>query len=154
VKRSAVILSFVFLFALVATAYTQMGMMGGGQGWNYCPYCGQGMTGGGMMGSGMMGPMMGGGMGGGMMGRGMMGGGMMGGGMMGPGYYGQSEECQKFLDETSGLRKELFNKRFEYFEAYRNPKTSPETIVNLEKEIRELQEKMHAKGPRTYTCPW
>jgi hypothetical protein len=140
VKRSAVILSIVFLFALVATAYAQMGMMGGGQGWNYCPYCGQSMMGGGMMGGGMMGH--------GMMGRGMMGGGMMGG------YYGQSEECQKFLDETSGLRKELFNKRFEYFEAYRNPKTSPETIVNLEKEIRELQEKMHAKGPRTYTCPW
>lgn len=79
--------------------------------------------------------------------------GMMGGGMMG-GYYGQSEECQKFLDETSGLRKELFNKRFEYFEAYRNPKTSPETIVTLEKEIGELQEKMHVKGPRTYMCPW
>jgi hypothetical protein len=107
------------------------GMMGG------CP----GMMGGGMMGRGMMG-------------RGMMGSGMMGGGMMGPGYYGQSEECQKFLDETTGLRKELFNKRYEYFEAYRNPKTSPETITKLEKEIRELQGKMHAKGPRTYSCPW
>jgi hypothetical protein len=158
VKRFAVALSFVFLFALVAAANAQMGMMGGSQDWNYCPYCGQymgqGMMGGyggygmgpGMMGGGMMGR--------GMMGGGMMGRGMMGGGMMGPGYSGMSEECQKFLDETSGLRKELFNKRFEYFEAYRNPKTSPETIVKLEKEIRELQEKMHAQGPRTYMCPW
>lgn len=152
-KKFAVALSFVFLFALVAFAYAQMGMMGE-QGC-YCPYSGQymgpGMMGGGMMGRGMMGQGM---MGGGMMGRGMMGQGMMGGGMMGPGYSGQSEECQKFLDETSGLRKDLFNKRFEYFEAYRNPKTSPETIANLEKEIKELQEKMHAKGTRTYMCPW
>ncbi len=123
------------------------GMMGEGQGWNYCPYCGQylGPRGGYGMGPGMMG--------GGMMGRSMMGGGMMGPGMMGPGYY-QSEECQKFLDETSGLRKELYNKRYEYFEAYRNPKTSPETIVKLEKEIRDIQEKINAKAPRGYSCPW
>ncbi|MEW6003172.1 MAG: hypothetical protein AB1638_11065, partial [Nitrospirota bacterium] len=128
-------------------------MMGGGQGGWYCPYCGQwqggyGM-GPGMMGGGMMGPGM---MGGGMMGH--MGRGMMGPGMMGPGYYGQPEECQKFLDETSGLRKELYNKRYEYFEAYRNPKTSPETIVKLEKEIRDLQEKIYAMAPRGYACPW
>jgi len=134
VKRFVIALSFVFLFALAAAGYAQTG----GQGWNYCPYCGQGMMGGGYgMGPGMM--------------RGYGGG--MGPGMMGPGY-GQSEECQKFLDETAGLRKELYNKRYEYFEAYRNPKTSPETVVKLEKEIRELQEKMHAKGPGTYQCPW
>jgi hypothetical protein len=158
VKRFVIALSFVFLFALAAAGYAQTG----GQGWNYCPYCGQGMMGGGYgMGPGMMGGY-GGGMGPGMMrgygggmGPGMMRGygGGMGPGMMGPGY-GQSEECQKFLDETAGLRKELYNKRYEYFEAYRNPKTSPETVVKLEKEIRELQEKMHAKGPGTYQCPW
>lgn len=84
-------------------------------------------------------------------GPGMMGGGMMGQGMMGPGYY-QSEECQKSLDETAALRKELYNKRYEYFEAYRNPKTSPETVVKLEKEIREIQQKIYAKTPQG--CWW
>lgn len=71
-------------------------------------------------------------------GPGMMGGGMMGGYGMGPGMMGgyyQSEECQKFLDETAGLRKGLNDKRFEYSESYRNPKTTPETIVKLEREI-------------------
>ncbi len=116
------------------------GMMGGGM-------MGGGMMGGGMMGGGMMG---GGMMGGGMMGRGMMGGGMMGRGMMGG--YNQSEECQKFLDETAGLRKELYDKRFEYSEAYRNPKTTPETIVKLEREILDLQKKIYAKAP--LGCGW
>ena len=75
---------------------------------------------------------------------------MMGNGMMG-GYY-QSEECQRFLDETSVLRKELHNKRFEYFEAYRNPKTTPERIVQLEREIFDLQKKIYAKAP--LGCAW
>ena len=101
----------------------------------------------GMMGSGNMGYGM---MGGGMMGRGNMGHGMMGGGMMG-GYY-HSEECQKFLDDTAGLRKELYNKRFEYSEAYRNPKTTPEAIVKLEREIYELQKQIYAKTPMG--CGW
>ncbi len=86
----------------------------------------------------------------GMMGSGMMGGGMMGGGMMG-GYH-QSEECQKFLDETAGLRRELYNKRFEYSEAYRNPKTTAETLVQLEREIYDLQKKIYAKAP--LGCGW
>jgi mono/diheme cytochrome c family protein len=108
---------------------------------------GHGMMGGshGMMGGGH--GMMGGG-------HGMMGGGygMMGGGygMMG-GYY-QSEECQKILDETAELRKELYNKRFEYSEAYRNPKTTAETIVQLEREIYDLQKKIYAKAP--LGCGW
>jgi hypothetical protein len=110
------------------------GMMGGGMG--------QGMMGRGMMGNGMMGN--------GMMGNGMMGNGMMGGGMMG-GYY-QSEECQKFLDETAGLRKELHDKRFEYSEAYRNSKTTPETLVKLERDIFDLQKKIFAKAP--LRCGW
>ena len=108
---------------------------------------GGGMMGGGMMGGGMMG---GGMMGGGMMGGGMMGGGMMGGGMMGG--YSHSEECQKFLDETAGLRKELYNKRFEYSEAYRNPKTTAETLVQLEREIHDFQKKIYAKAP--LGCGW
>jgi hypothetical protein len=55
---------------------------------------------------------------------------------------------QKFLDETADLRKELNSKRFEYFEAVRNPKTDPETITNMEKEIGELQGKLNEKTPR------
>jgi mono/diheme cytochrome c family protein len=116
------------------------GMMGGGMMGGYG--MGPGMMGGGMMGGYGMGP--------GMMGRGMMGGGMMGRGMMGG--YNQSEECQKFLDETAGLRKELHEKRFEYSEAYRNPKTTPETIVKLEREILDLQKKIYAKAP--LGCGW
>jgi hypothetical protein len=65
----------------------------------------------------------------------------------GPGY-GQSEDCQKFLDETTGMRKELYNKRFEYTEAVRNPRTSSETTAKLGKEIRELQEKIFKNAPQ------
>ena len=50
--------------------------------------------------------------------------------MMGPGYGGhmmgwRSGYDQKYLDETADVRKELNTKRFEYFEAIRNPKTTP-----------------------------
>ena len=49
----------VILIVGIAVAYAQNPGMMGGQGWNYCPYCGQyvgqGMMGGGMMGRGMMG---------------------------------------------------------------------------------------------------
>jgi len=126
-------------------------MSRGQQGW-YCPYCGQNMgsywrrgRGYGMMGGGYgMGPGMMGDYG---MGPGMMGGYGMGPGMMGPGYYNQSEECQKFLDESAGLRKELHDKRFEYMEAVRNPKTTSETDAKLRKEIDELQQEIYKKTP-------
>ncbi|MDQ7787914.1 MAG: hypothetical protein RDU01_09910 [Thermodesulfovibrionales bacterium] len=76
-KRAIVLTGFLVVLLVAVLAYAQgPGMMGGGQGWNYCPYCGQNLGQGG--GYGMMGPgMMGGGygMGPGMMGRGMMGGG-------------------------------------------------------------------------------
>jgi hypothetical protein len=171
-KKLVIGLVIVLLFAIVAIAYAQgpgwwgmgprwgmgPGMMGGQGGW-FCPYCGQyiGPRGGYGMGPGMMGGNGGYGMGPGMMGG--YGGYGMGPGMMGPGYgtgpgYGQSEECQKFLDETTGLRKELYNKNFEYSEVVRNPKTTPETAANLEKEVRELQEKINSKAPRGYYCPW
>ena len=99
-------------------------------------------------------------MGGGMMGDqqgqqgqgGMMGGqGMMGPGMgydTGPGYEHDTEKHQKFLDDTTKLRKELYDKRFEYFEKVRNPDTKQETISKLEKEIQELQKKLYEKAPR------
>ena len=116
------------------------GMMGpgwgGGYGGNYCPNCGayQGPRGGYGMGPGG-----GGGYG-------------MGPGMMGPGWgarqgYGLSEECQKYFDESAGMRKDFFNKRFEYFEAMRNPKTTPEIASKLEKEMWDLQQKIYSKAP-------
>ncbi len=72
---------------------------------------------------------------------------------MGYGHHEQMirERCagynQKFLDETADLRKELHTKKFEYFEAIRNPKTDPETISRLEKEIKELKSKISANAP-------
>ncbi len=98
-----------------------------------------------------------GGWGGGHMGYGHGGYGMgygYGGHMMGPGYgghmYGERGGYdQKFLAETADLRKELHNKKFEYFEAVRNSETDSSTITKLEKEIREIQEKIYEKAPRT-----
>ena len=129
----------VSIVTLIGFAYADEPASWGG--YNYCPYCGNdiGPHGGYGMGPGMMGQ--------GMMGRGMMGGQGMGTGMMGRGYQGQSPECQKFYDETAGLRKELHNKEFEYFEAARNPKTTGEALMKIEKEVREFQEKIYAKGP-------
>jgi hypothetical protein len=70
------------------------------------------------------------------------------GGPTGPGY-GTNQTDQKFLDETADLRKELHKKRFEYFEAQRNPDTTNKTMANLEKEITGLQEKIYENAPRT-----
>jgi mono/diheme cytochrome c family protein len=81
-----------------------------------------------------------------------MGRGMMGGDGMGQGSYIQSAECQKFYDDTAQLRKQLHDKRFEYFETVRNPKTTMATVGELQKEIRELQDKIYSKAP--LGCPW
>jgi hypothetical protein len=143
-KKLSLCLMVVSIVTLIGFAYADEPASWGG--YNYCPYCGNdiGPHGGYGMGPGMMGQGM---MGQGMMGRGMMGGQGMGTGMMGRGYQGQSPECQKFYDETAGLRKELHNKEFEYFEAARNPKTTGEALMKIEKEVREFQEKIYAKGP-------
>jgi hypothetical protein len=115
--------------------------------------------------------------GGNMMGQGygthMMGPG--GGNMMGPGYgthmmgpggghmmgWSGSGYDQKFLDETREQRRELHDKKFAYFEALRDPNTTPETKTKLENEIQELQEAIREKAPRTtygkfggYGCRW
>ena len=94
------------------------------------------------------------------MGRGMMGGYGMGSGMgygmrgygMGPGYYTYSPECQKFYDETAAERKELHEKKFDYFEAVRNPKTTGEAAEKMEAEIRNLQDNIFNKAP--LGCRW
>lgn len=66
----------------------------------------------------------------------------------GPGY-GARETDRKFLDETADLRRDLHEKRFEYFEAQRSPDTTNKTLENLEKEITELQAKVYENAPRT-----
>jgi hypothetical protein len=148
-KKISIMLTIIAILSVVGVVYADD--PDSWSGCNCCPYCDNymGAHGGYGMGSGMMGRgMMGGqGMGSGMMGQGMMGGRGMGPGMMGRGYMSQSPECQKFFDDTAGLRKDLHNKRFEYFEAARNPKTTGEALAKIEKEIRELQEKIYAKGP-------
>ena len=99
-------------------------------------YGGYGMMGPGMMGSGIASP--------GMMGRhGMMG---YGKGHGKSGY--NAEAYQKFLNETADLRKELHNKKFEYFEALRNPDAKREAILKIEKGIWDLQWKIYEKSPR------
>ena len=99
-----------------------------------------------------------GGNGGQMMGYGMMGGhhGMMGGSNGGygncPGAAGfnqnswNSEQQQKFLNETAGLRKEMMDKRFEYMEAQRNPQITRAELMDMEREMMNIQEKIHQKA--------
>lgn len=80
--------------------------------------------------------------------RGGMGPGMMGGDRsgMGPGYFSQNPECQEFYNNTAKLRKELNEKRFDYFETQRNPKEDGDKAAELEKEINELREEISAKA--------
>ena len=111
-----------------------------------------------MQGGGMMGPGM---MGGGMQGKGMMGGGMMGRGMMGgqggQGSWGMGcngmmggmmmnqmspEQQQKFMDQTTDLRKQMMEKRFAYMEAMRNSDTTLQDFATIEKEMLDLRSKM------------
>jgi len=170
VKKCAwiICIAVVCLSIAVAGDAQQRRSGGGGEDYNYCPYCGSPLgpgegygygMGPGMMGRGYgMGPGMmypGWGMGRGMMGRGY-GPGMMdrgyGPGMMERGWggygYRQNEECQKFFNDTIDLRKQLHAKRFEYSEAYRNPKTTSVQLSQLEKEIEDLQNKIADKAPR------
>lgn len=96
-------------------------------------------------------------------GMGGYGGHMMGGnhGMMGGNYGGygncpgaagfnqnnwNSEKQQQFLNETAGLRKEMLNKQFEYMEAQRNPKITRGELMDMEKEMDEIQAKIDEKA--------
>ena len=80
-------------------------------------------------------------------------------GMMGPGYgmmgAGRFEGDEEFLNETADLRKELHDKRFEYFEKARDPKADEDTLAKLEKEIDELRDQIREKAPRgTFSRGW
>lgn len=62
--------------------------------------------------------------------------------------YRQDAECQMFLNDTVEQRKKLHEKRFEYAEAYRDPKSTNEKLDKLRKEIVELEDKVAEKAPR------
>ncbi|MDD2469285.1 MAG: Spy/CpxP family protein refolding chaperone [Desulfobulbus sp.] len=86
-------------------------------------------------------------MGPGMMGYGyghMMGrGGMMGyGGGMGMMYKLTPEQREQFYNETKELRKKMYDLRFEYMEAMHDPKSSPQDLAKIEKEMLETKVKM------------
>jgi len=113
------------------------GMMGYGMGPGMMGQWGCGM-GPGMMGYGMGPGMMGYGMGPGMMGCGM-GPGMMGYGM-GPGMMGlDKDEFEQFLDKTD-LRKEMYMKKFDYFEAMRSPEKNKEKIDKIRSERHQEED--------------
>ncbi len=107
-----------------------------------------------MMGGGMQGGMMNKSMmNGGMMGQGMMGGnqgnwggmgcnGMMGGAMMNQMTSGQQ---QAFMDQTTDMRKEMMDLRFDYMEAMRSSNTDPKDLARIEKQMLELRTKMMGK---------
>jgi hypothetical protein len=142
-----------FIAVLAAAAMLVIGAMA------YAHGTGAGGSGGGHMMGGYGGHMMGQGYGGHMMGQGY-GGHMMGQGygghMMGPGYGGHMKDREgpgygadkEFLDETADLRKALHEKKFEYFEASRNPETDPATLTKLDKELYEIKSKIREKAPR------
>jgi len=71
---------------------------------------------------------------------------------MGPGYYGHSPECQEFYNKTVKLRKEFYDKKFEYFETLRDPKALGETAARLYKEVKELHDKIYRQAP--LGCRW
>jgi hypothetical protein len=140
------------------------GMMGGNYGYGMGP----GMMGGGYgygMGPGMMGGNYGYGMGPGMMGGNYgygMGPGMRNysygpnnGSRYGNRWYGwqQPKQVQKFLDQTVDLRRKLNDKEFDYREALRNPKTSPESLAKIEKEITDLRIQISEKAAPQHQGP-
>lgn len=85
--------------------------------------------------------------------------------MMGPGMAGGTYGCpmtaltgstatagqyDKFLDNTVSLRKKLRDSEFNYYEARRDPNTSPERLQTLEKEIAELQAGLQEQARSVY----
>jgi hypothetical protein len=59
-----------------------------------------------------------------------------------------SEQNQKFLSDTVELRKEMYDKRFEYREALRNPETTRPQLSKMEKEMIDLRDKIYDKAPQ------
>ena len=76
---------------------------------------------------------------------GMMGKGHGMGRGMGPGA-GVGAYGKAGLDATKDLRRQLHMKKFEHFEALRNPDVSDKDILNLEEEMRILKIKIRRKA--------
>ncbi len=57
----------------------------------------------------------------------------------------QDPEIKAFLDSTAALRKDLVMREFEYFEAFRNPKTTPAELSKLKSGIMDLKAKIREK---------
>jgi hypothetical protein len=146
-KKLVVCIMFLFIIATVAFIYAQE--KGKTSGWSYCPYCGK-----------YLGPQTEYGRGQGLSGaRGMMDSGI--GPVDKKSWYDyekghmmmkQSKACQKFLDETVELRKELNNKRFAYHEAIRDPESTTDEVTKLENDLKELQDTISEKRP--LECIW
>lgn len=136
--RTKIAASILALGLIAGTAFAQTGT-GGTQAHNKMTGS---MANGGMMNGGMMG-MQGKGMMGnhhGKMGMGCMG--MMGGGMM---QKMTPAQRQLFLTQTVDLRKQMMEKRFAYMEAMRNPKSTPQDLAKVEKEMLSLRTQMMNK---------
>jgi hypothetical protein len=133
-KKIFILLSVVIILAVGALAFAHSPGGYGGGGHMMGPGYGNHM-----MDRGYGGHMMDHGYGGHMMDRGY--------GNQMKGWGGQSEEREKFLNETRNQRKELHDKRFEYMEASRDPNVTQGTLNKLEKEINDLREKIHEKVP-------
>ena len=146
-KKLTVFITFLFIVASVAIIYAQE--KDKTSGWSYCPYC-----------RNYLGPQTEYGMGQGLSGaRGMMDSGI--GPVNKENWYDydkghimmkQSAACQKFLDETVDMRKELNDKRFAYHEAIRDPETTTDEVMKLENDFKELQGKLSDKRP--LECIW
>ncbi len=54
---------------------------------------------------------------------------------------------QKFLDDTKDQRRELYIKRFDYFEALRNPYTPPADLQKSRDDIKKLQTDLYMESP-------
>lgn len=61
----------------------------------------------------------------------------------------QSPDIKSFLDKTAALRKELVLKRFECFEAFRNPKTTPARLEMLKSQMKALEKKIESEIPHS-----
>lgn len=65
--------------------------------------------------------------------------------------YTQSEKCRVFLNATTELRKQLYEKRSELAYALENPDSTDEEIGSLSREIYTLEQRIEDQAPEK--CP-
>lgn len=64
-----------------------------------------------------------------------------------------SENYQKFMNDTVQLRKEMHDKRFDYQEARRDPKTTKAQLAEFEKAVIDLRYKIAEKADQYCQTP-